>query len=122
MMLQGLKTVKLLAPVSAADTAAATSPWVDITDAEGDISIIVSTGAITGGIVWTVEHATSSGGAGGAAFTPDDGAFSAVTANTVQRRTIRAASINAFIRVVGTITTGPVQVAANATYQGDEPA
>lgn len=120
--LQALKTVKALSPVSAANTTAATSSWIDITDAEGDIRIIVSTGAITGGIVWTVEHATDSGGTSGAAFTPDDGAFSAVTANTVQARTINASSINGFIRVVGTITTGPVLVAANYTYQPDEPA
>jgi hypothetical protein len=122
MRLQGLTSKVLLTAKSAAATANATGSWIDVTDAEGDISIAVNTGAITGAIVWTVEHATDSGGTGGAAFTPDDGAFGTVSADTIQRRTINAGSINGFIRVVGTITTGPVLVAASVAYQPDQPA
>lgn len=113
---------KLLAPVSAANTAAATSAWIDVTQAEGVIVLQLETGAITGSIVWTVEHATSVGGAGSAAFTPDDGAFGTVTANTVQKRFVDANSINGFLRCVGTITTGPVVVSASCLYVTDEPA
>ena len=114
-------TIALLNPASAANTAAATSAWKDITQAEGDISIIVSVGAITGSIVVTVEHADDSSGTNGAAFTPDDGAFPTITANSVNRRVIDSRSIKGFIRVVGTITTGPVLIGANATFVPDEP-
>jgi hypothetical protein len=121
MMLRGLVTKSLLNPASCANTAAATSGWVDIRDAEGDILIVVQTGAVTGGIVYTVEHADDNTGTGGAAFTPDEGAFSTVTANTVQERATSASSLKQFMRVVGTITTGPVLVGASVVYQGDEP-
>ena len=113
---QGATTVKLLSPVSAANTAAATSSWTDIRAAEGHLVFIVEAGAITGGIVWTIEHATDSGGTGAAAITPNDGAFSAVTANTVQKRCVSSDAPGGWVRVVGTITTGPVLVAASVTY------
>jgi len=120
--LQALKAVKILAPVSAANTAAATSGWIDIREAVGDISITLHTGAITGAIVWTVNHATAADGTGDAAFTPDDGVFGTVSANTVQRRTIKSSALGGWIKCVGTITTGPVLVAASCSYQPDEPA
>jgi hypothetical protein len=103
----------MLSPVSAAATANATSGWVDVRAMEGDIVVVVQAGAITGSIVWTLEDATSSGGAGSAGITPNEGAFAAVTANQVQRRTINAKAHRGWIRVVGTIVTGPVLVAAS---------
>lgn len=114
---QAASVTRLLSPVSAANTAAATSSWVDCTAAEGDIQITVITGAITGGIVWTVEDATDNSGTGGAAMTPNEGAFAAVTANTIQKRTVSANTCRGFMRVVGTITTGPVLVAASLQFQ-----
>lgn len=121
MQLQGLKVVKLLSPVSAANTSAATSAWIDIGEAEGDVIIQASVGAITGGIVWALHHATANDGTGDAAITPDTGAFAAVTANTSQIRIINANALNQFIQLVGTITTGPVLVSANVIYQADQP-
>ncbi len=103
----------LLNPASAANTAAATSGWVDVRDAEGDIEFIVQTGAITGGIVYTIEDATDGSGTGGAGITPNEGAFAAVTANTVQKRTINGSAVRGWVRLVGTITTGPVLVGAS---------
>ncbi len=114
---QAATTKVLLSPVSAANTAAATSSWVDARDAEGDIMFVVQAGAITGGIVWTIEHATDGSGTGGAAITPNEGAFAAVTANTVQKRTISANACKGYVRCVGTITTGPVLVAASISYR-----
>jgi hypothetical protein len=113
---QGATTVKLLSPVSAANTAAATSAWVDIRPAEGDLVFIVEAGAVTGGIVWTIEHASDGSGTGAAAITPSDGAFAAVTANTVQKRCLGSDIPAGWVRCVGTITTGPVLVAASVTY------
>lgn len=110
---QAAAITKLLDPASAANTAAATSAWVDVTKLEGDVEFIVHAGAITGSIVWTVEDATDSGGTGGAGITPNEGAFAAVTANQVQKRTVNASACRGFMRVVGTIVTGPVFVAGS---------
>lgn len=113
---QASSVTLMLNPVSAANTAAATSSWIDCRAAEGDIKITVQAGAITGGIVWTIEDATDGSGTGGAAMTPNEGAFAAVTANQVQKRTVRANTCRGYMRVVGTITTGPVLVAASVEF------
>ena len=103
----------MLNPVSAANTAAATSGWIDVRGMQGDIVITVQTGAITGSIAYTMEDANTSGGGANASITPTEGAFAAVTANTVQTRTINAKAPRGWSRLIGTIVTGPVVVAAN---------
>lgn len=108
---------KLLDPVSAANTAAATSGWIDARDAEGDIMFTVQVGALTGSITWTVESASDAGGTGAAAITPVDGAFTAGAANQTQKRNLNASSIQGFVRCVGTIVTGPALVSAAIHYQ-----
>jgi hypothetical protein len=50
------------------------------------------------------------------AITPNEGAYAAVTANSVQKRTVSANAILGFVRCVGTITTGPALVAASISY------
>jgi hypothetical protein len=109
---QAAEAVNLLHPVSAANTAAATSGWTDARKYEGDLVFIVEVGALTGSIVWTIEHATASDGTGGAAITPNEGAFAAGAANQVQKRTVNASAIGGWVRVVGTIVTGPALVAS----------
>lgn len=104
---------KLLDPVSAANTAAATSSWIDVRDSVGDIMIINQVGAMTGSITWTLEHATSAGGAGAVAVTPNEGAYAAGAANQIQKRTLSASACLGFVRCVGTIVTGPSVVAVS---------
>lgn len=113
---QALKPVKLLDPVSAANTAAATSGWVDVREAEGDIVFTNQVGALTGGIVWTIEHASDGSGTGGAAITPNEGAYAAGAANQIQQRSVNASAAQGWVRCVGTITTGPAVVAVNVKY------
>ena len=103
----------LLSPVSAANTAAATSAWIDVRDSQGDIMFINQVGALTGSIVWTIEHATDGSGTSSAAITPNEGAYATVTANSIQKRTISANACRGFVRCVGTIVTGPALVAAS---------
>jgi hypothetical protein len=110
---QAAECINLLNPVSAAATANATSAWIDARKYEGDIVIEVKTGALTGSIAWTVEDATSGAGAGAAGITPNEGAFAAGAANQTQKRTINASAHRGWLRVVGTIVTGPVLVAAS---------
>jgi len=81
---QAATTVKLLDPASAANTAAATSAWVDVTKAEGDVVFINQVGALTGSITWTIEEASDAGGTGAAGITPNEGAYASGAANQVQ--------------------------------------
>ena len=110
---QAAEAVILLSPVSAANTAAATSAWVDARKYEGDLVFTVQTGALTGSLAWTTEDATDGSGTGAAGITPNEGAFAAGAANQIQKRTIIASAVRGWVRVIGTIVTGPVLVGAN---------
>lgn len=114
---QAAKVVKLLDPVSAANTAAATSGWVDVREAEGDVMFTVAAGAVTGSIVWKIQDADDISGTNVADFAANEGAFAAVVANQIQKRTIGAGQSRGFVRVVGTIVTGPVLVQASLAYR-----
>jgi hypothetical protein len=114
---QAALTKKLLDPASAANTAAATSAWIDARDAEGDVMFVNQLGAVTGSITWTIEHASDSGGTGAVAITPNEGAYAAGAANQVQKRTVNASAIQGFVRCVGTIVTGPSLVAVSISYR-----
>lgn len=113
---QAAKTVKLLDPISAAATANATSAWIDVREAEGDIVFTNQLGAVTGSITWTIEDATDGAGSGAAGITPNEGAYAAGAANQIQKRTLNASAVRGWVRCVGTIVTGPSLVAANIKY------
>lgn len=110
---QAAEAVTLLSAVSAANTAAATSAWIDVRKYEGDIVITVNTGAITGTCTVTVEDATDGAGAGGAGITPNEGAPAVInSANQIRKFTVPAGATRGWIRLVGTVVTGPVLIAA----------
>lgn len=108
---QAASAVKLLDPVSAANTAAATSGWIDARQYEGDLVFVNQVGALTGSITWTIEDATDGSGTGAAGITPTEGAYAAGAANQVQKRTVSANAVRGWVRCVGTIVTGPALVA-----------
>ena len=114
---QAATVAKLLDPVSAANTAAATSGWIDVRQAEGDIMITLQVGALTGSIAWAVQTATDGSGTGSAVMTPNEGVFAAGAANTPQKRTVSANAVLGWIRVVGTIVTGPALVSGTVAYR-----
>jgi len=113
---QAAAVVKLLDPASAANTAAATSAWIDARAAEGDIVFTNQVGAMTGSITWTIEDATDGSGTGAAGITPNEGAYASGAANQVQKRTVNASAVRGWVRCVGTIVTGPSLVAVNIKY------
>ena len=113
---QAAKPVKLLDPASAANTAAATSAWIDVREAEGDIVFTNQLGAVTGSITWTIEDATDGSGTGAAGITPNEGAYAAGAANQIQKRTLNASAVRGWVRCVGTIVTGPSLVAVSIAY------
>ena len=114
---QAAKVVKLLDPISAANTAAATSAWIDVREAEGDIVFTNQMGVLTGGsLTWTIEDATDGSGTGAAGITPNEGAYAAGASNQIQKRTLNASAVRGWVRCVGTIVTGPALVAVNIMY------
>lgn len=105
----------LLAPISAANTAAATSAWVDVRNFEGDLLFILLAGILTGTLDWTLEDATDISGTGAATIAPTNGAFTQITTSNDplgHRVTLRKHASRGFVRVKGTIVTGPALVSA----------
>lgn len=105
---QAASAIVALNPVSAANTAAATSAWIDVRQYEGDIVFVQASGALTGSITGGIEDATDGAGTGAAAMTPNEGAYTLVnSANAAQRRSVNANATRGWVRYVGTIVTGP---------------
>lgn len=104
-------SVIVINPASCADTAAATSAWIDVRAYKGDIAVIAQVGAVTGSITGKLQSATDSGGTGAADIT--GATFTAVSAaNKIQRVTIPATTAP-YIRYLGTIVTGPALLSVN---------
>lgn len=106
----------LLAPVSAANTAAATSgagKWLDVRPYDGEILVSAIVGAVTGTIACKLQSATDANGTGAADIA------GAVFAATVANATVKLAIdpkrvVGGFLGFVGTIVTGPSLVGAVA--------
>ena len=114
---QAAKVVNLLYPISAANTAAATSAWIDVREAEGDIVFTNQMGVLTAGsLTWTIEDATDGSGTGAAGITPNEGAYAAGASNQIQKRTLNASAVRGWVRCVGTIVTGPALVGVHIAY------
>lgn len=81
--------------------------WLDVRAIEGDILIDILIGAVTGSTIVKVQDATDGSGTGAADVT---GAVTAslTTANSITKLTVPAGSVRGWIRVVATVTTGPV--------------
>lgn len=100
--------VSVLPAVSAANTAAATSGWIDVRPYKGTLMFIVNTGAVTGSMAGKLQGADDVGGTNGADIT--GATFTNVsTANQVRVCTIPATQ-RPFIKFIGTVTTGPILV------------
>jgi len=96
--------------VDPADTAAATSAYIDMRGYEGQIACTITNGIIGAGgsVVYTFLTATNDQGSGEAALTPIGGALA--TANEANEPLCQTAVFDAtqckgYIKVVGTVTT-----------------
>lgn len=107
---QAGELVQLVNSQSAANTAAATSGWIDVRKYEGDLVFLINPGAITGSITPSIEDATDGSGTGAAAVTANEGAYTALVANNARKYTINASAVRGWVRFVGTIVTGPAVV------------
>ena len=102
--------VNILSPVSAANTAAATSSGVDLLDYEGPIVITqhhgLATGTLDGKIQDSADNATFAD-VSGLTFTQET-----TTAN-VQKLVVQSKQVRRYIKYVGTIVTGPALVSVS---------
>lgn len=104
----------LLNPVSAANTAAATSAWVAVGKWEGDVIFLLQTGAVTGSMAAILETADDGSGTGNRTVTFADGtaAFTAVSgANTIEKKVVARKALGTHVKFTGTVTTGPILIA-----------
>lgn len=100
--------VNVLPAVSAANTAAATSAWIDVRSYKGTLMFICNTGALTGSMAGKLQGADDGAGTNAADIT--GATFPNVsTANQVRVCTIPA-TYRPFISFVGTVTTGPIVI------------
>jgi hypothetical protein len=106
----------LLAPINAAATANATSgtgKWLDVRPYDGEILVTQIIGVTTGTITGKLQSASDANGTGAADITGY--AFTAGTGAGDQSLAVDPKKVaGGFLGYVGTIVTGPVQVAVGA--------
>ena len=103
---QACEQVKVINTVSAANTAAATSGWIDVRKYEGDLLFLQHIGAVTGSITGKIQDADDSSGTNSADVTGAT-ATAVSSANDAQKIVVPASSVRGWVRYVGTIVTGP---------------
>ncbi len=101
----GATVAHLLAPASAANTAAATGAAVDLIDYDAPVAIVqshgVGTGTLDGKIQDSADGSTDWTDVSGATFTQS------TTTADVKILKLNPKSVRRYIRYVGTIVTGP---------------
>jgi hypothetical protein len=81
--------------------------WLAVSDYEGDLLFDIAQGATTGSVIVKITDATDGSGTGVADVT---GAVTGTlsTANTATKIVVPASKVRSHVRVVATVTTGPV--------------
>jgi len=110
----GLVPTTIIDPVSAANTAAATSAWVEVPVSwKGDVQFQLHTGAITGSLAAIVQTADDNSGTNARTVTFSDAtaAFTNVSAaNKIESKVVERKALGTHVKFVGTVTTGPVVI------------
>ena len=89
--------------------------YVDISQAEGEVVIPIVIGAVTGSVIVKVQDADDTGGTGVADLAGVTTA-SLTTANSTAKLSFPASSSRKAVRVVATVTTGPIFLGAAVGY------
>lgn len=112
--LSAISPLKVLNSVSAANTAAATSAWTQVSGYEGEIAVLINTGIITGTITYTFATATDGSGTGSATIVPLGGALTALTTSnddgTPYVALFDSRALKGYIQIIGTVVTGPALI------------
>jgi hypothetical protein len=108
-----LTRLKITAPVSAANTAAATSAWTAVQGFEGEVKVLIDVGIITGTVDFTFSTNDAANGTGATTIVPIGGALAQVTTSNddaMYEATFPATQLRGYLQVVGTVGTGPALV------------
>lgn len=112
--LSACTATNILAAIDAADTAAATSAYIDVRGYEGQVGVIVNAGiADAGSLTVTFLTATDGSATGEAAIVPVGGALTVMTTSNdplTQLAVFDVTQLKGYLKVVGTVATGGVLV------------
>lgn len=109
-----LTRTKITAAVSAANTAAATSAWIDARGYEGEIAVEISVGIITGTLDLTFNTNDAASDTGATAIVPIDGALAQITTSNddaIYTAIFPTRALRGYLKVIGTVGTGPALIA-----------
>lgn len=103
---QACESVNAL-PSASRSAGTANGSWIAVGKYEGDLAFVINTGAVTGSVVYKLQDATDDSGTGAADIS---GATtgSITTANSATVLSWAAGNTRSHVRVVATVTTGPV--------------
>jgi hypothetical protein len=87
-------------------------PWLPVAKLEGLLAFFYNCGAITGNVVFKLQDATDGSGTGAADLSPAVASATITTAGTSGVLTAPKSKIRSHVRLVATVTTGPVLAAA----------
>lgn len=110
--LESAAVTKIAASVSAANTAAA-SFWTAVPASEGIVLLVLSVGIITGTLDFTFTTNTAASDSGATAVVPIGGTIAQITTSNddaVYVAAFPATALRGFVKVIGTIVTGPALI------------
>lgn len=90
-------------------------PWLPVSALEGMLVLNYNVGAVTGSVIFKLQDATDGSGTGAADLSPAVASASINTAGTSGALRVEAKKIRSHVRLVATVTTGPVLAAGILT-------
>lgn len=117
--LESAVVTKIAASVSAANTAAA-SFWTQVPACEGVVLLVLSVGVITGTLDFTFTTNTAGSDSGATSVTPIGGAIAQVTTSNddaVYVAAFPATALRGYVKVIGTVGTGPALISYSMITQ-----
>lgn len=112
-ILESASVTKIAASVSAANTAAASVWSPAVPPSEGIVLLVLSVGIITGTLDFTFTTNTAASDSGATTIVPIGGAIAQITTSNddaVYVAAFPATQLRGFVKVVGTVGTGPALV------------
>ena len=105
-----LTRTKMLAAVSAANTAAASSAYIDVRGYEGQVSVEISQGIVVGTVDYTFSTNDAANSSGATLIVPLGGALAQITTSNDDAHytaVFDAKQLRGYLSVVATVVTGP---------------
>lgn len=90
-------------------------PWLPVSALEGMLVFNYNVGAVTGSVIFKLQDATDGSGTGAADLDPAVASASINTAGTTGALRVEKKKIRSHVRLVATVTTGPILISAILT-------